>query len=272
LPEPGLLSHLQVAIHHRIGSLDVSAAFALDGPWTVLFGPSGSGKTTILRVIAGLTKPDHAEITRVDWPGAVNESTVVLDSSAARLHIPPHRRSIGFAGQRASLFPHLSVLRNLQYGLARSGSGTDQQTSEPIRSISELFRITGLEHKYPRELSGGEAQRVNLARACITALATSPQNSRLLLLDEPLTGLDLQLRDAIVADLKTWSRSCRIPVLSVTHDVGEVFQLNAEVIRLREGRIVQRGSAETVLAEERSRLIEQLGGSDWRQSEPYLSG
>ena len=257
MPDAEPHSHLNVQVRHCAGSLQMSVDFALERPWTVLFGPSGSGKTTILRMIAGLVKPQEGTVVRVDSPGTGAESRLVFDSSTEDIHIAPHRRRVGFAPQQAALFPHLSVRDNLAYGL-RGDRIQGVECDTTLGPIAELFRISGLLKQYPRQLSGGEAQRVNLARACVTAARPPSTASRILLLDEPLTGLDLTLRDQVVADLKTWAKQRRLLVLSVTHEIGEVFQLGAEVLRLGEGMIVQQGPAQQVLADERARLLQQL--------------
>lgn len=260
MPEPDLLCRLEGRVAHSAGSMRLDVEFVLKEEWTVLFGPSGSGKSTLLRILAGLVEAESASVVRVDSPGTAEEARVVFDCSKQGVHLPAERRRIGFAGQRAALFPHLSVFRNLEYGLRGIAKGEPSRgTDAVIGAVADLFRIGDLLTKAPRQLSGGEGQRVNLARACVTALSLPPWNSRLLLLDEPLNGLDLRLRDEIVADLKAWTKERRIPVLSVTHDVSEVFQLGAEVLRLSEGKIIERGPAETVLAEDRRRVIEQLG-------------
>jgi molybdate transport system ATP-binding protein len=258
LPEADPESHLHVEVRHRAGGLHLALEFVLDRPWTVLFGPSGSGKTTILRLIAGLLAPDAGTIVRIDRQGAAIESRVMFDCSEDGIHLDPYQRLVGFAPQQAWLFPHLTVRDNLLYGLRYPPYPSQVGSDATLAPIAKLFRIPGLLNKRPGELSGGEAQRVNLARACVTALRPAPNASRILLLDEPLTGLDLRLRDEIAADLKLWTRDRGLLVLSVTHDVGEVFQLGAGVLRLDGGTIVQRGPALEVLGEERTRLLHQL--------------
>jgi molybdate transport system ATP-binding protein len=230
-----LPSSIQLSLRHRRGPLDLDIAFTLDAPWTALFAPSGAGKTTILRLIAGLDPPDAGRL--------VCDQRVLLDTSA-RIFVPAYRRGIGMVAQRPALFPHLSVLKNVQYG-----------SSEPPDVQQEILKLCHVDHltaKMPAQLSGGERQRVALART----VASSAR--QLLLLDEPFTGLESELRDQLIHDLRAWTRQRTIPVLLVTHDLGEVFAANAYVLRMDSGRIVASGPASEVLAEERDRLIQRL--------------
>jgi len=233
---------LTVALRHQIGRLALEVAFELRQPWTILFGPSGSGKTTILRVLAGLVTPLSGMIAARDS----GTTTTLLDTGAA-VNVAAYMRRMPWAPQASSLFPHLTVAGNLEYGGGRR---------EP--EMEEAFELRGLLGKYPSQLSGGEAQRVNLARA-----AMCPQ-PRLLLLDEPFTGLDLRLRSSLVGHLLEWQRRTRVPILSVTHDVVEAFQVGAEVIRLAEGRVAVQGAAVEVLGNERGQLLSQLQPSGSR--------
>lgn len=214
---------LGVEIRHRVGALAIDVAFELTKPWTLLFGPSGSGKTTILRAITGLVK--------------IEEGVVA-----------PRAHKIPFAPQSPSLFPHWSVTDNLTMRYKQSGHAD-------IEDISTIFRLAHLRKKLPHALSGGEAQRVNLARA-----VTWTNRGGLLLLDEPFTGMDVALRDEIIHDMRAWLAERNVGVLSVTHDVAEAFQLGAEVIKIADGKVVAQGPVEVVLAEERGRLLKQLQG------------
>lgn len=235
---------LTATIQHRAGSLAVDASFSLTAAWTILFGPSGSGKTTILRAIAGLLRPASGRI--------VCGGVTLFDSTAGVL-VSAHRRPVRTAAQTARLFPQMTVRENLLYG---GGAGSrPSDVAQDFDSIVALFQLAPLLDRRPQQLSGGEAQRVSVARAIYSAV-TAP--AALLLLDEPFTGLETRLRDDLVAKLRPWLVERGIAVLSVTHDVGEAFQLNAEVIRIAEGRAVQQGSVGEVLAEERRRLLEQL--------------
>lgn len=211
--------------------LDV--AFTLRAPWTVLFGPSGSGKTTILRLVQGLERPDSG---RVLLRGK--------DVSGLAAHLRPVRS----AAQTPRLFPRMMVGENLAWGAKGAA----------LEEVLRLFRLEPLAGKRPAALSGGERQRVAVARAVLAALATK---DALLLLDEPFTGFDMALRDEVLPDLRSYLRQRQVPVLSVTHDIGEAFLLEAEVVRLAEGRIVEQGPVERVLARERERLAGLLMSS-----------
>jgi len=242
------VSLLSVNIRHHVGSLALDVAFELIKPWTVLFGPSGSGKTTLLRTIQGFVQPGTGRIAR--------GNTVLFDSSS-RLIVPPHLRPIRSAAQTARLFPHMTVRSNAVYGSGWTKKPQDGMAT--AEQIMALFRIQHLADRMPADLSGGERQRASVARAVVAAITSgSPDQRPLLLLDEPFSGLDAALRDDLLAELRAWLVQWHVPVLSVTHDVGEAFQLGAEVIKLAEGRITQQGPVESVLAEERLRLMTQL--------------
>lgn len=227
----------------------MEVSFDLTHPWTVLFGPSGSGKTTVLRAIAGFLRPDEARIS------CGPDDTVLIDTQK-RILIPAHRRPVRSAAQSARLFPHQSVRQNLTYGMA-SNTKADQPLGL-VEEIISLFQLEGLADREPSALSGGERQRVSVARAVAAATAYPRASKPLLLLDEPFTGLDARLRDELLDGLREWLAGWKVPVLSVTHALGEAFQLGAEVIKIAEGRVVQQGPVTVVLAEERRRLMEQL--------------
>jgi molybdate transport system ATP-binding protein len=245
----------QVQIRHRVGALQIDVDFTLTQRWTILFGPSGSGKTTILRAIAGLVRPDLARITSTVCPGTDQERTFTFVDTEAGIFVPAHKRVVRLAPQQPSLFPHMTVLENMKYGMHLFVRDAEE-TSARDRGIADLlatFHIKPLAAKLPGELSGGEAQRVNLARAVATG------GGRLLMLDEPFSGLDVTLRDELIANLLRRQEDLRRgQILSVTHDVAEAFQLGAEVIKIADGKVVAQGSVEVVLVEERARLLAQL--------------
>jgi molybdate transport system ATP-binding protein len=239
---------LMVDMKHRMGAVSLDVRFALTQPWTVLFGPSGSGKTTLLRSIAGFVRPDA---------GRIVSGAEVLFDAAAKVFVPAHKRPVRCAGQTARLFPHKTVRWNLVYGNGWSSKPADAM--DVVEQFMASFRLKGLADRMPGDLSGGERQRAVVARAVVAAVTFKGPGTPLLLLDEPFSGLDIAMRDELLVELQEWVKKWKIPVLSVTHDVGEAFQLEAEVIKLADGRVVQQGPATEVLIEERRRLMKQLG-------------
>jgi molybdate transport system ATP-binding protein len=238
-------------MRHRIGPLDVDVDFKLTQPWTILFGASGSGKTTILRAMAGLLRPKDAAIALK----AFGRPVVAVDTIAGTF-VPADRRRTRLAAQQATLFPHMTVRENIAFGARLTSDGTTPK--EFVDAAIGQFHLGELAAMVPAELSGGERQRVAIARAVTSAV--SLMGGAILLLDEPFTGLDVPLRDSLIDDLKRMLAVHRIPVLSVTHDVAEAFQLGAEVIKIADGKVVEQGPVEVVLAEERKRLLAQLNG------------
>ena len=189
-----------------------------EGESLALLGPSGCGKTTLLRILAGLEFPDRGTIT-VDETTLTNPTTFV----------PPEKRRIGMVFQDWALFPHLTVAKNVAFGLDKAEISRGR--------VSETLELVGLTHladRYPDELSGGQAQRVALARA----LAPRP---RVLLFDEPFSNLDTGLRTRVRADVATLMREVGMTSVFVTHDQEESFVLGDRVAVMREGRIVQVG-------------------------------
>lgn len=246
---PPLLPHLSVQMRHRIGALQIEVDFELTRRWTVLFGPSGSGKSTILRAIAGAFVPDYARIVSFPSTGPDRRDGSTLVDSSTNLFVAPQQRAMPMAPQHPTLFPNFTVRENILYSQRNSRESSDQS----IQNLLSQFHLAHLANKHPADLSGGEAQRVNLARA------VGSGGWRLLLLDEPFTGLDAALKATLIAYLLDLQRGERYgPILSVTHDVAEAFQLQAEIIKIAEGRITGEGYVSKVLAEERELLLQQL--------------
>ncbi len=253
-PEPA--SHLTTRIRHRHDGLALNVHFALTRPWTILFGPSGSGKSTILRSIAGLTRPDDCTVL-------YGPNETILASTRDRIWIPPHLRPIRSAAQTARLFPHHTVQQNIAYGLGRLSKPRNQPDARHVANeifdeILGLFRLRTLVQRTPAHLSGGERQRVSVARAVLAAVTFDGPGKALLLLDEPFAGLDAALRDELATTLQSWLSRWSIPVLSVSHDLEECFLLDAEVIRIAEGEIMEQGPVQRVLAHERTRILDRL--------------
>jgi molybdate transport system ATP-binding protein len=208
---------------------------------TILFGPSGAGKSTLLDCIAGLRHPDAGRIA-VDG--------VVFFDSAGGVHLPAQKRRIAYVFQTLALFPHLSVEENVAYGLCSVG---EERRHAQVAEILEAFRVEKLRKQKPGEISGGERQRIALARSLVT-------EPRVLLLDEPLTGLDAELKTAIVDDLRAWNAAKRIPILYVTHSRDEVDALGERVIAMENGSIVSAGRPMEVLDAPRRKKLAQAAG------------
>jgi molybdate transport system ATP-binding protein len=193
---------------------------------TAIFGQSGSGKTTLLRCIAGLERPEQGFLS---FKGEVWQDD--------RNFLPPYQRPLGYVFQEASLFPHLSVLGNLRYGLTRSKAEQNISLDHAI----ELLGIGALLERKPERLSGGERQRVGIARA----LAVSP---RILLMDEPLAALDLARKQEILPYLERLRDELEIPILYVTHSPDEVGRLANHLVALEGGTVVAQGPLAETLA------------------------
>jgi molybdate transport system ATP-binding protein len=190
------------------------------GGVTVLFGPSGAGKTTVLRLLAGLDRPDA---------GTIRHGDAVWADAARGTFVPPQRRRVGYLFQEYALFPHLSVAGNVGYGLAGLGRA---EREERVRALAARLRVDDLLSRRPAELSGGQRQRVALARA----LAPAPE---LLLLDEPLSALDAPTRDVLRGELRALLEASGVPAVVVTHDRVEALALGDRMIVLVDGGVRQ---------------------------------
>ena len=208
---------------------------------TILFGPSGAGKSTLLDCIAGLARPDTGRIAL--------GGEVVFDS-ARGIELPPQPRRVAYVFQTLALFPHLTVKENVAYGL---NALTEQERRHRVREILSAFRVEKLWKHKPGEISGGEKQRIALARSLVT-------EPRVLLLDEPMTWLDAELKSAIVDDLRAWNSAKRIPILYVTHSREEVDALGERVIALENGCVVSVGTPMDVLDAPRRKRLAQAAG------------
>ncbi|AFY19595.1 molybdenum ABC transporter ATP-binding protein [Pseudomonas sp. UW4] len=196
---------------------------------TALYGHSGSGKTTCLRCIAGLERADQ---------GFIQVNDEVWQDSANKVFVAPYKRALGYVFQEASLFPHLSVLANLEFGLKRIPK---PQRRVDMAHASELLGISHLLDRRPQHLSGGERQRVGIARA----LLTSP---KLLLMDEPLAALDAQRKSEILPYLQRLHDELDIPVLYVSHSQDEVARLADHIVLLSNGKALASGPIGQTLA------------------------
>lgn len=186
---------------------------------TGVYGPSGAGKSTLLHVIAGLAQPVR---------GLIQIGDRRLASDNPPFYEPPHLRRVGMVFQDARLFPHLSVRENLLYGHPERGTDVP---AEDLKRIANVLEITPMLDRRPRELSGGEAQRVAIGRALLA-------KPRVLLLDEPLANLDRRLRATIVQLLRRVHEIVRVPMLYVSHELEEILQLTDHLLLLDRGRVV----------------------------------
>jgi len=217
----------QLTVAHPGFTLDVNLQLPGHGV-TALFGPSGCGKTTCLRAIAGLerAKPGHVVVNGEVW-----------QDDAQQIWRTTHERGLGYVFQEASLFDHLSVRGNIDYGLQRTPA---TRRKVALEQAVELLGIAHLMDRKPQALSGGERQRVAMARA----LATSP---RLLLMDEPLAALDAQRKAEVLPYLERLHRTLDIPMLYVSHAIDEVARLAGHMVLMREGRMLAQGPTDELI-------------------------
>lgn len=219
---------LEVDVRKRLGSFSLEAAFASAGRLTAIWGPSGSGKTSLVNLIGGLDRPDAGRIA-VDGR--------VLVDTAKNVFVPTHRRRIGYVFQDARLFPHLSVAQNLNYG--RFFAPRAERYVE-FDAVVDLLGIAPLLARRPGLLSGGERQRVAIGRA----LLASP---RLILMDEPLASLDDRRKAEILPFIERLRDAMRVPIVYVSHALGEVARLATDIVMLDGGRLTAAGPARAVM-------------------------
>src|SRR5215469_9976060 len=207
----------------------------------MLLGPSGCGKTTLLNCVAGFVRPDSGRIT---------VGTRVLFDSSSSVDMPVPERRFGYMFQNLALFPHMTVEQNVQYGLVKLPA--DERRAH-MMAMLESFRIPHLIARKPSQISGGERQRVALARSLVT-------NPTILLLDEPLSALDAASKSKILDDLREWNSAHGIPILYVTHSPQEAFAVGEHVVVLQSGRILAQGTPQEVLSTPRHETIAQIVG------------
>ncbi|MEM8610009.1 MAG: ATP-binding cassette domain-containing protein [Myxococcota bacterium] len=222
-----------VEVRASVGELGLDVALEGDQRPLAIVGPNGSGKTTLLRLIAGAP---------AEMAGRIVVDGATLFDSERGVALAPETRRVGYVPQGFGLFPHLSVVDNVAFGLsvsAQRAGATDRR--EKARALLTELRCEGLAERRPSRLSGGERQRVALARALIV-------EPRLLLLDEPLSTLDPGARRTLRAFLAERLRSRGVPAIAVTHDLRDVEALEARVAVLERGRIVQEGDLDDLRA------------------------
>jgi molybdate transport system ATP-binding protein len=199
------------------------------------FGPSGAGKTTMLRMLAGLTKPDSGEIS-VDGQ--------IWFSSSKKIHLPVQKRNIGFVFQDYALFPTMSVRKNLVYA--------SRKDNKRIDTLLDMMKLKTLEHTLPSSLSGGQRQRVALARALVQA-------PKILLLDEPLSALDNEMRRSLQDEIGCIHQQFGLTSIIVTHDISEIFLLSNKVVCFDHGKVKKDGTPEQIFTDKLSTKFRVAG-------------
>jgi molybdate transport system ATP-binding protein len=232
-------SQLDVRLAKEVNGFSLDVSWSIGNELAVLFGYSGSGKTMTMRMIAGLIQADSGRIVR--------DGEVLYDSES-KCWVPPQDRQFGFVGQELALFPHMSVAKNIAYGLKGLSK---EERHDRVAEFITLFYLKGLGAHLPREISGGQRQRVALARA----LASRP---KALLLDEPFSALDLPLKADLWRIIGEVREALRIPILVVTHDPTDACTLADRIIVYREGRVLRAGPPAEVLRERDSAEVSTL--------------
>jgi molybdate transport system ATP-binding protein len=211
---------LEVRVKHQLGNTLIDVDFETSSRLTALFGKSGSGKSSITNMIAGLVKPSQGRI--------VFEGKVLFDSDL-HIHVPTHKRRIGYVFQEGLLFPHLTVEQNLNYGRRFNGFAPSSH------NIILLLGLETLLKRRPINLSGGEKQRVAIGRALMS-------NPSLLLMDEPMASLDDARKAEILPYIEALRDEIKIPIIYISHSVEEVMRLAGDVVYIDGGKITDQGS------------------------------
>jgi molybdate transport system ATP-binding protein len=238
---------LSARIQKRFHAREDAAAFTLEidlemiAGGNVLFGPSGSGKTLTLDSIAGFVRPEEGRILLFDE---------ILFDSKAGVHLTPQRRHCGYVFQNYALFPHMTLKQNLEFA---TGTPKTLEKRRKVNEMIERFRLSVVAGLHPHEVSGGQKQRCSIARALIG-------EPRILLLDEPSQGLDATLRGELYAVLRQVRSEFKTPLLLVTHDLEESFELGEELFVMHQGRVVQHGPPKEVLSKPVTSEVAELLG------------
>jgi ABC-type sulfate/molybdate transport systems ATPase subunit len=243
---------IDARIVKRLPGMEGSEPFNLDlhlrsdARVTVMMGPSGAGKTLCLNCIAGFTQPDEGRILIRDE---------LYFDGAAKVHVPAHKRRCGYILQDHMLFPHMTVRENLAFAIKSMPSLRPSRLDQHrrIRELLEAFEIGGLEDRLPNQLSGGQKQRVSIARALIG-------DPHLLLFDEPTRGLDVRLRSAFYDVMERVKEQVHGPILIVSHDLDECFELAEAVCFVSQGRLLEAGKKEDIVKRPSSLEVAQLLG------------
>jgi molybdate transport system ATP-binding protein len=232
---------LEVSIKKSLPGFNLEVNFSINQEILSILGPSGSGKTMTLQCIAGLIRPDEGHIKLND--------KVLLDTSKG-ISLKPRVRGVGFVFQNYALFPHFTVEDNIAYGMDNLRK---EQVKTRVSELMEKMHIAGLGHRYPRQLSAGQQQRVALARA----IAPEPE---LLLLDEPFSALDSQVKERLELELMNLQNFYKGNILFVTHNLAEGYKLASKIAVYESGRVVQCDYKNRVIESPANRTVARLTG------------
>ncbi|GJM32438.1 MAG: GTPase [Saprospiraceae bacterium] len=231
--------NIQKKLQTAHGAMNLNAAFELqEGKITTIYGSSGAGKTTILTILAGLLTPET---------GTIKVNNEIWLDTFNKKKLPIQKRSIGFVFQNYALFPNMTVIDNLRYALRKG------EEDAFVRELITIMELEQLQNRKPETLSGGQKQRVALARALV-------RRPKLLLLDEPLSALDPQMRSKLQDLILEVHHSFQLTTVLVSHDLAEVFKMSNWVMELENGKITRQGKPETVFAEHEATDHVQLVG------------
>lgn len=239
----GLRKEFKRASGERVNAIDRIDLDIAQGAFVAIIGPSGCGKTTLLRCIAGLETPDDGDIVF---------GTTTVFSRTARADLPPEDRDIAMLFQSYALWPHMTVMENVTYPLKLKGVSKSERRARG-QAMLEKVQCGGLAEQYPSQISGGQQQRIALARALVT-------NNALVLFDEPLSNIDTRVRRQMRGEIRALQKEFGFTAIYVTHDQEEAFSLADTLIVLEKGRIAQMGSPKDVYLHPRSRYVAEFMG------------
>ncbi len=215
---------LQKTYKSQQHQFDIDVSFQSNASRLVLFGPSGAGKTQLLKMLSGLTTPDH---------GHIRFNHIDLFNSSEGMCTTPQERALAYVFQEYALFPHLTVMQNIAFSLSKSWFNPAPQFSHPdVDNWLDKFELRALAHQFPHQLSGGQSQRVALARALV-------MRPKAILLDEPFSALDESLRQSLRQELSQVQAQLNIPMILISHNPDDVASFGDEIIEISKGRVVK---------------------------------
>ncbi|MCX5807307.1 MAG: ATP-binding cassette domain-containing protein [Proteobacteria bacterium] len=228
---------LEIRLKKQVTGFSLDVEWHMDNEILVLFGHSGSGKSMTLQLIAGLANPDE---------GRVCFGEKVLFDDYLKVNLPPQRRSVGYVFQDRVLFPNMTARENIGYGLK---NGNKMERNKKIDEMFKLLYLEGLEDKYPGQISGGEKQRVTLARALIG-------RPEVLLLDEPFSALDNALRIEMRDLLRDIKYRFNVPIVLVSHDMLEAYSIADKIVLYAQGRVAHAGTPQEIFSDPMSSEVD----------------